>query len=143
MLFVPLTTITMDPISNESMGNATSIFNLMRNVGGSTGIAASQTLMARGRQTHTNILGTHVTAYNPVTQERLRQLQAALVSRGTDPATATQRAHGVLWMAVQQQASILTFNDIFCLFGIILLILVPLSYAMRRPRTRRTGPINE
>ncbi len=143
MLFVPLTTTTMDPISNESMGNATSVFNLMRNIGGSTGIAASQTLMSRLNQAHTNILGTHVSPYNPVTQERIRQLQSTFVSRGTDPVTATQRAHGILWATVQQQASILTFNDIFLIFGIILMVLIPLSYTMRRPRTKRSGPSME
>ena len=71
LLFVPLTTTTMDPIANESMGNATSIFNLMRNVGGSAGIAVTQTLLARGRQHHINVLGAHVSAYSTLTQETI------------------------------------------------------------------------
>jgi DHA2 family multidrug resistance protein len=136
LLFVPLTTTTMDPIPNEGMGNATSIFNLMRNVGGSIGIAASQTMMARGNQRHINTLGVHVSAYNTLTQERLRQLQAAFVAQGTDPITASQRAHGALWATVQRQAAILTFNSVFRLMGLILLILIPFSYVMRRPRSK-------
>ena len=47
MLFVPLTTISMDPIPRERMGNATSLFNLMRNIGGSIGIAVTGTILAR------------------------------------------------------------------------------------------------
>lgn len=143
LLFVPLTTTTMDPISNEGMGNATSIFNLMRNIGGSTGIAATQTMLARGSQRHTNNLGVHVSAYNTLTQERLRQLQAAFVAQGADPVTAVQRAHGVLWATVQRQAAILTFNGVFFLMGAVLLILVPLSFTMRRPRGRRSASISE
>ncbi len=139
LLFVPLTTTTMDPIPNEGMGNATSIFNLMRNIGGSIGIASSQTLMARGNQRHVNILGVHVSAYNVSTQERLRQLQAAFVAQGTDPNTAVQRAHGILWATVQRQAAILTFNNIFRIMALILLILIPFSYVMRRPRSRHGG----
>lgn len=143
LLFVPLTTITMDPIPNEAMGNATSIFNLMRNIGGSTGIAVSQTVIARGRQRHTNILGSHITAYSPQTQERLRQLQSAFIARGADPVTAARRAEGALWGTVQQQAAILTFNDCFRLFGVIMLVVTPLIYLMRRPRSGRRGQVSE
>ena len=46
LLFVPLTTVTMDPIPREQMGNATSLFNLMRNIGGSIGIASVTTIVA-------------------------------------------------------------------------------------------------
>jgi MFS transporter, DHA2 family, multidrug resistance protein len=142
-LFVPLTTLTMDPIPNEAMGNATSIFNLMRNVGGSTGIAVTQTLLSRGRQMHTNILGSHISIYSTMTQERLRQLQAAFVAQGSDPVTAVQRSHGAMWATVQQQAAILTFNDVFRLMALIFLILVPISYVMRRPRTGRKQAVAE
>ena len=57
MLFVPLTTATMDPIPKEEMGNATSMFNLMRNLGGSVGIAGATTYLFRRKQFHTNVLG--------------------------------------------------------------------------------------
>jgi MFS transporter, DHA2 family, multidrug resistance protein len=143
LLFIPLTTAAMDPISNEAMGNATSIFNLMRNIGGSTGIAVTQTMLARGRQRHTSVLGAHVSVYNTATQERLRQLQAAFAAQGADPVTAAQRAQGALWATVQKQAAILTFNDAFRLLGMIFLIVVPLGYVMRRPRSRKSQPVSE
>ena len=68
MLFVPLTTITMSNIPREGMGNATSLFNLMRNLGGSIGIAGVSTLVARYSQKHINMLGANVTPYNPKAQ---------------------------------------------------------------------------
>ncbi|HTY64405.1 MAG TPA: DHA2 family efflux MFS transporter permease subunit [Acidobacteriota bacterium] len=143
LIFVPLTTTTMDPIPNESMGNATSIFNLMRNVGGSAGIAATQTLLSRGLQRYLNILGAHVTAYDPAMQERLRQLQSAFTARGADPVTAAQQARGALWGTVQRQAAILTFNRTFLLFGAIMAVLVPLGFMMRRPRSGRQTAASE
>ena len=136
LLFVPITTATMDPISNEAMGNATSIFNLMRNIGGSIGIAATQTMLARGRQRHTNILGVHVSEYDPETRERLRQLQSVFEARGSDPVTAAQRSRGALWASVQRQAAILSFNETFRLLGLLLLLFVPVGFLMRRPRTK-------
>ena len=53
LLFVPLTTVAMDPIPREKMGNATSLFNLMRNIGGSIGIATTGTMLARHSQATT------------------------------------------------------------------------------------------
>src|SRR5262249_15591052 len=70
-LFVPLTTISMDPIPRERMGNATSLFNLMRNLGGSVGIATTGTLLSRSQQAYTNILGSHVTAFSPEAQHAI------------------------------------------------------------------------
>jgi MFS transporter, DHA2 family, multidrug resistance protein len=143
LLFIPLTTATMDPIPNQSMGNATSIFNLMRNIGGAIGIAVTQTMMARGQQAHINILGSHVNPFSPAIQERIRQLQSAFMAQGADPVTAMRRAHGILWATVQQQAAILTFNDVFRIMGVIMLLLVPVAFVMRRPRTKRSMPASE
>src|SRR5438876_8520917 len=64
LLFVPLTTVAMAPIARERMGNATSLFNLMRNIGGSIGIAVTGTMLARNQQAVTAVLGANVTAYD-------------------------------------------------------------------------------
>src|SRR5215472_483586 len=68
LLFVPLTTVSMDPIPRERMGNATSLFNLMRNIGGSIGIAVTGTMIARHSQSNIATLGTHVSQFDPHTQ---------------------------------------------------------------------------
>ena len=85
LLFIPLTTITNDPIPKERMGNATSIFNLLRNIGGSVGIATSTTLLARRAQIHTNFLGGHVDVYGLASRAELQGIAGALVQRGVDP----------------------------------------------------------
>src|SRR5438477_2990298 len=68
MLFVPLTTVTMDRIPRERMGNATSLFNLMRNIGGSIGIAPTGTMLALQQQALTTLLGANVTPYSTTSQ---------------------------------------------------------------------------
>jgi DHA2 family multidrug resistance protein len=89
LLFVPLTTVTMDRIPREKMGNATSLFNLMRNIGGSIGIAATGTLLARHGQSTTATLGANVTAYDTTSQSMLAGLRQAFMAAGADLATAT------------------------------------------------------
>ncbi len=133
-LFVPLTTITMDPIPREQMGNATSIFNVMRNIGGSMGIATSTTLMARRHQIYTNILGTHVNPYSFQTQLWLAQLRRAMLGRGSDPTTATSRSYAMLFYTVQRHAAMRAVIDVFRHLGILLLLIVPLVLLARSPR---------
>jgi len=136
MLFVPLTTVTMDPIPNQSMGNATSLFNLMRNIGGSVGIALIQTFVVRQRQVHTTILAEHITPYSPATQLMLARLKVAFMAAGSDAVTASERALAALWGMVQREAAILSFLDSFHVLGVVFLVIVPLAFLMRRPRSR-------
>ena len=140
LLFVPLTTITMDPIPRESMGNATSIFNLMRNIGGSLGIAMATTVLARRQQLHTSVLGAHVDVYSPQARALLEQLRAAFVARGADLATAARQAQAAVWGLVQRQASMLSFTDVFRLMALLFIALLPLLFLMRSPRAGR-GPV--
>src|SRR5262245_16807793 len=91
LLFVPLTTVAMDPIPRERMGYATSLFNLMRNLGGSIGIAMTGTMLARHNQAMTSNFGANVTPYDPAAQQTLSGLRAAFMAAGADAATATSR----------------------------------------------------
>jgi DHA2 family multidrug resistance protein len=140
LLFVPLTTITMDPIPRENMGNATSIFNLMRNIGGSMGIAASTTLLTRYRQEHTLTLGSHVDPFNPQVRALLEQMRAAFMAQGADFVTATDRARAAMFGLVQGQAMMLSFTEVFRLLALLFLGLVPLLLLMRSPRRGKPGP---
>ncbi len=139
MLFVPLTTISMDPIPRERMGNATSLFNLMRNIGGSVGIAVTGTMLARNQQVHFATLGTNVDPYNPASQAMLERLRSGFLASGADPVTASQRALAAMSGLVHRQAAIVTFVEIFRLLGIMFLLLIPLVMLMKRP-TGRGGP---
>ena len=139
LLFVPLTTVSMDPIPRERMGNATSLFNLMRNIGGSIGIAVTGTMIARNSQSTTATLGVHVNPYDPRSQTTFLQLRAAFMAAGADVATASQRAYAAMFGMVQRQASMVSFVGLFQLLGIIFLVIIPLVLLMQRPG--KGGPV--
>ena len=134
LLFVPLTTVAMDPIPRERMGNATSLFNLMRNIGGSIGIAVTGTMLSRHEQRTTSLLGTNVTAYAMGPQAMFAQLRASFIAAGADATTATNRAYLALFGMVQRQASMVSFVILFQLLGLMFLALIPLVLLMKRPR---------
>jgi MFS transporter, DHA2 family, multidrug resistance protein len=139
LLFVPLTTATMDPIPKEEMGNATSMFNLMRNLGGSIGIASATTFLFRRQQFHTLLLGANVNPYQPQVQVLSRQLQSSMVAHGADPAGAMRMSYGAIWGIVQRQASMLAFVDTFLALAVVFLLVLPFLFIMHRPRSRSKG----
>ena len=137
LLFVPLTTVSMATISPERMGYATSLFNLMRNMGGSIGIAVTATMLARRRQAFGSLLGEHVTIFDPTTSAVLAQLKAAFLARSGDAANATSQAYVALYGMVQRQAAMVAFVSIFRLLGVLFLVMIPLVLLMKKPQGRR------
>ena len=130
LLFVPLTTVTMGDLAREEIGNASSLFNLVRNIGSSVGIAVVTTMLFRLRVAHASSLGEHVTVYDPATQQRLGQMQQFFTSHGLPNLTALAAMNGL----VQRQASLLAFIDLFRWLGLIFIVLIPLVFLMRRPQ---------
>jgi MFS transporter, DHA2 family, multidrug resistance protein len=140
LTFVPLTTATMQAIPPQRMGNATSLFNLMRNIGGSVGIAVTGTMLARQRQAVGTVLGENISAYDIQTQTLLAQIKARFMAGGADAVTATERAYAALHGMLLQQASMVSFVWLFRLLGGIFLMLLPLILIMRRPKGRAAAP---
>jgi DHA2 family multidrug resistance protein len=140
LIFVPLTTISMAPIRKENMGNATSLFNLVRNLGGSIGISAVSTMQTRFQQRNINQLGAHVTPYNTSARNMMNSLQGTFVSRGSDIATAAHQARAAMFGLVERQASMLAYNSIFLILAGLFLLMLPFIFLMRRPQTKG-GPL--
>jgi len=132
MIFVPLTTVTLSAIPREEMGNATGMFNLLRNMGGSVGIAVSATLLARFSQFYQTTLAAHVTPYNPILQERLAVLAQASSAGGLDPTGSRQGALTMIYAVARRQAGMLSYNHIFWILGIAFLAVIPFLLLLKR-----------
>jgi len=136
-LFIPLMALAMARIQPEKMGNATSIFNLMRNIGGSVGIAIMTTFLARRTQMHQNHLITNITAGDLKTLSMLRGMQANFYAHGTDAVTAARKSLAAMYGLVQEHASMLAFVEAFWLMGVVFLLMIPflplLQYTKRKP----------
>ncbi len=137
LVFVPLSTIAMDPIPIESMGFATSIFSLMRNIGASAGISFVTTQLVRRAQFHQAMLVPNVTLYNPALQRDLSSVGSALGREvGVNSPLGLQLVQG----EVLRQASVMSFMDLFFVLGLLFIAVTPIIYVMRRPRHLRRPP---
>ena len=124
-LFIPLMALSMSNIAKEKMGNATSIFNLMRNIGGSFGIAIMTTFLARRAQFHQVRLVEHITWGNLRTRDMLNASRAWFLTHGADPVTAQHKALGALYGMVQKHASMISFVEAFWLMSVMFLVMMP------------------
>jgi MFS transporter, DHA2 family, multidrug resistance protein len=134
-IFVPLTTTALGTLRNEVIGGATGLFNLMRNIGGSIGIALATTLLARTSQREHALLIGHLSPDNPIYQDYARSLASALTPEAG--ASAGDLANAILYQLVLRQVSLLAYVLNFRLISVVCLCCVPLVFLFHRVRARR------
>jgi MFS transporter, DHA2 family, multidrug resistance protein len=133
--FVPLSTVALSAVPIRELGHASGLFNFIRTIGGSIGIAAVATLLQRGTQTHQARLASHISLYDPDVWDRYQMLVATFTARGADLATAEQQAWAHLYEMVQRQALLLSFIDNFWWLVWIFAAVIPfVLFLGRRPR---------
>ena len=136
LIFVPLTNLALADLPLSKIPNGTGLFNLMRQLGGSVGIALSATLLQRFTAIHRADLAASVTPYAEATRERIAMITQALVARGDVPAIAETKAIGFVNGIVTKQAMMLSFEQLFLLFGVAFVLSLPLLLLMHRNKAR-------
>jgi DHA2 family multidrug resistance protein len=126
-VFVPLTTLSMATLPQREIGNASGVYNLMRNTGGSIGIAIMTTLLARNTQVHQTILVAHTDEYNPAFQQAFQQTYQGFLA-SFDPVTATQMAYQSIYGLVGRQAAVLAYIDDFWIMTVLCALCVPAGF---------------
>ncbi|MEO8591786.1 MAG: DHA2 family efflux MFS transporter permease subunit [Candidatus Solibacter sp.] len=139
-LFVPISTVAFMRIPRERMNYATGLYNLARNIGGSSGIAATTTILARRAQFHQSVLVSHLTPYDAQYRDAMNKASAALQAGGASSADAARQAPGLMYGTVLKQAGMLAFADAFWVMGILFLIIIPLMFLIRKTPPVR-GPV--
>ena len=134
LVLTPLSAVTTAGIEAENAGSASSLFNMMRNLGGAIGIAALQTLLTKREQYHSNVLSQSVSLFEEATRTRIEQLTQYFMNHGViDRVDAVHRAYVAIGHVVQKQAYILAFSDTFYLLGVALTIALLAGLFLKRP----------
>jgi len=131
-VFVPLQTLTLATIRLERLGNATAAYNVVRNIGGSVGVAMATSLLVRRSQEHQNRLVGHVDVWSPETGQQLREWTEHFMAQGADSFTAGKQALAMVYRRTTEQAQVLAYADDFWLISMIFLSILPLLPLMRR-----------
>lgn len=127
-LFIPLTIMTLSHIRKEKMGEATAMYNLLRNIGGSVGVAFVTTMVARRSQFHQSNLVAHLTPFDTAYQMAKENIGRMLSGKGKDFISPDN----VIYNELQRQAGSLAFNDAFFLLSILMMLVLPMILLMQR-----------
>jgi DHA2 family multidrug resistance protein len=132
-LWIPLTTVALARIPRTKLADATGLNSLLRQIGGSLGLALFAPLIPRYAAEATAALDAHVTFARPEVVARLQAIQAGLRAAGASPDAASRASEGALAGLVARQASVLMFEKLFLLTGVLFLVVLPLLWFLRSP----------
>jgi MFS transporter, DHA2 family, multidrug resistance protein len=137
-LFIPLTTIALSSIPRHRLSDATGLNSLLRQTGGSIGLAVFATLMSRFASQAYDQMRASITMARPVVAARIAGMTRMLMGRGFDAASAQQMAMRMLDGELRRQAMVISFERLFYLAGILFLLVLPLVFFLRMPKN--AGP---
>jgi DHA2 family multidrug resistance protein len=136
-IFVPLSTTAMSGLKNEEIGNASGLYNLMRNIGGSIGISVVNTIVARHEQLHRTELVHSLAPTSLTLGMRMERLRQYLQATGTSSADAIHRANGLLNVQLAQQARLLAYVDDFRYLALMCFFCIPVVFILKKAVGRR------
>jgi DHA2 family multidrug resistance protein len=128
LLFVPLTTLAIADLKGPELGQGTGLNNMMRQLGGSFGIATLTTIIHLREGVHRNNLLSNINIYNPAFNERFNILMHGFVAKGKSVIDATHMAYAAIEGAVMKQTMLLTYDDAYWISGLVMLFSIPLLY---------------
>jgi DHA2 family multidrug resistance protein len=139
-LFVPMTTVSVSTVPREDITSASALYTLARRVGGNIGYALVATLVDSRSQFHRARLGANISVLNPTFRQFDSSLIAILKERGVNAAQAPEKALGLIDRLLNKHATMLAYNDVSWLFGIIFLVAMPLVLLLPGRKRARRGP---
>jgi len=131
LLFVPLTTLAIQDLKGSEMGQGTGLNNMMRQLGGSFGIAALTTLIHIRQGYHRSILVENTQATNPAFIERFNMMVKSFVAKGYTLLDAQHVSMQAIEGTIRKQTMLLTYSDAYWAAGIIMLCSIPLIFLQK------------
>jgi len=125
MLFIPVTTLSLSTLKGKEIGQGSAFTGMMRQLGGSFGIALITTFLTRQNVTHYSNLASKLDGSSLAVQQRLQGLQHGLMLRGMPPGDAVKASYAGLSGMVAKQAAVLSYMDVFLYLSIMFLVCVP------------------
>jgi DHA2 family multidrug resistance protein len=136
LVMIPITAIATGKIEKEQVGSASGIFNMLRNLGGSVGIALLATMLTQREQFHSVRIGEAVSSWAAPTQDRMTELQQQFFNHGVDAVTAQQQAYALLHQLVQRESYVMAFNECFLLIAATLFLSGALILLCEKPQVQ-------
>jgi DHA2 family multidrug resistance protein len=137
MLFIPITTLALSSLHGQEIGQGAAFTGMMRQLGGSFGVAVITTYISKENMVHRVNLISKLDGSNPAVQARVNLMQRGFMGKGMSPDIALQSAHQALDYTVTKQAMVLSYMDVFLYIGVLFLICVPFILLIKGNREKK------
>jgi DHA2 family multidrug resistance protein len=137
MLFIPITTLALSTLHGQQIGQGAAFTGMMRQLGGSFGVAVITTFIAQTQMKHRVDIISHLGRSRPMVQDRVMMMQRGFENRGMTPDVALKSAYKALDFSVTKQAMVLSYMDVFLYIGILFLICVPFILLIREKKNKK------
>lgn len=137
MLFIPITALSLSTLKGQQIGQGAAFTGMMRQLGGSFGVALITTFMVHQNVVHRNDMVSKLDMYNPSMQQKIHALQYNFMSKGMASDVALKSSYSALDRMVSKQASVLSYMDVFMYLGIMFLICVPFVLVVKGNRKKK------
>ncbi|MFS8083084.1 MAG: DHA2 family efflux MFS transporter permease subunit [Ginsengibacter sp.] len=125
MLFIPVTTLALSTLHGQQIGQGAAFTGMMRQLGGSFGVAVITTFLSTQNMVHRVDLVSKLDVTDPRVQQRVSVLQHGFMAKGNAADRALQMAHQALDYTVTKQSAVLSYMDAFLYIGGLFLICIP------------------
>lgn len=136
LLFVPTTTLALSSLKGKEIGQGAAFTGMVRQLGGSFGIALISTFISRQNVQHRADLVEHVSSYDPNVQQRLEGMKSNFLAHGSGIDQASMQATKLMDVLVMKQASLLTYMDVFIGIGIFFLVCIPFVLLLKPAKNK-------
>jgi DHA2 family multidrug resistance protein len=139
LLFIPITALSLSTLKGQQIGQGAAFTGMMRQLGGSFGIAVISTYITRRSMQHRSNLVSYINTYDPQVQQRLQNMMTLFKTKGMSADKALEASYKVLDLQVSKQVAVLSYMDVFLYLGIMFLICVPFILFAK---TQKSTPIS-
>lgn len=143
LLFIPITTLSLSTLKGKQIGQGAAFTGMMRQLGGSFGVAIITVMLDRKNQTHRNDLVSKLRFDDPQVHERVVALQNSFIAHGSDPSSALQQAYKALDYNITRQANVLSYMDGFLYLGMLFLFCIPFVLMVKQRKGAPSPKIGE
>lgn len=136
LLFVPITTLSLSTLSGKHIGEGAAFTGMMRQLGGSFGIAIITTFVTRFTQAHRVNLVANLDASKYEVQQRIVAMQNGFMAKGYSANEALKKAYQALDYSVMKQSTVLSYMDIFLYLGVLFLCCIPIMLLIKKGKNK-------
>jgi len=142
VLFIPITMLSLSTLKGREIGEGAAFTGMMRQLGGSFGVAVIITFMSTKTQLHRSVLVSDLDTTNPMAMNQVNATAQGLIARGTNIFEATPKALAITDGRIMREAAVLSYMDVFLYLGVLFLICIPFILFARARKKEKQGKLD-